>query len=144
MVDIGSKSCTQRTATAQGQVRVGDEIARLISENTIKKGDVICTAQIAGVMAAKLTAQLIPLCHQINLTNCKISIENHVERGLLTVTADCSCNDRTGVEMEAMVACSVACLTVYDMCKALSKEITIENVRLLAKKGGKSKDFRKV
>lgn len=142
MVDVSEKKVTKRTAKARAVVRVGKEILSLIKNNELvtKKGPVFQTAIIAGVMGAKKTAALIPFCHPIGLEDCqvKIKIENQtiVIETLATITA------KTGVEMEALTAASVAALTVYDMCKALSHDIVIEQIQLMEKTGGK-KDFKR-
>jgi cyclic pyranopterin phosphate synthase len=140
MVNVSGKASTVRTARAQATVNVGKEILALLSGNEImsKKGPVFQTAIIAGVMGAKRTSDLIPLCHPIGLDDCQVSIE--VKAGKVVIEASATTVGRTGVEMEAMTAASVAALTIYDMCKAMSHGIVIEGVRLLEKRGGKS-DF---
>ncbi|NQT14960.1 MAG: cyclic pyranopterin monophosphate synthase MoaC [Planctomycetes bacterium] len=137
MVDVGDKQATERTARAEAVVQLGVEITgRLKQTGSIEKGGVLETARIAGIMAAKQTSNLIPLCHQIPLS----VVEIHATLGADTVRLESfvRCHHTTGVEMEAMTAVSVAALTVYDMCKAASKGITIECIRLLEKTGGKS------
>lgn len=140
MVNVSAKSSTLRTARAQATVNVGKEILSLLSgkEITLKKGPVFQTAIIAGVMGAKRTADLVPLCHPIGLDDCQVNIE--VKGGKVVIETSATTVGKTGVEMEALTAASVAALTVYDMCKAVSHGIVIENVRLLEKRGGKS-DF---
>lgn len=141
MVDISEKKSTQRTARAQAIVNVGKEIVSLLSDNDIvlKKGPVFQTAIIAGVMGAKRTSDLIPLCHPLALDNCQVNIT--VKNSKVVIETSASTTGKTGVEMEALTAASVAALTVYDMCKAISHAIVIESVRLIEKKGGKS-DFK--
>lgn len=141
MVNVGDKTVTKRTATASGEVVLNPEIIALIRKNSIKKGDVITVARIAGIMAAKNTDALIPLCHNIALSSVKIDIEivnDHALRILATAVAV----DKTGVEMEALTAVSVAALTVYDMCKALSHDVVIKSIQLEEKTGGRS-DFKR-
>jgi cyclic pyranopterin phosphate synthase len=142
MVNVSEKSVTLRTASAQAVVNVGKEIMDLITNNELhtKKGPVFQTAIIAGVMGAKKTSDLIPLCHPIGLDDCKISI-NATENSII-ISATATVQGKTGVEMEALTAVSVAALTIYDMCKALSHDIVIEEIKLLEKTGGK-KDFKR-
>ena len=141
MVDVGDKADTQRIATAEGHVRMAAETLALIRQGDAKKGDVIGTARLAGIMAAKQTANLIPLCHPLMLT--KVSVEITADDALpgLRVTATAKLTGKTGVEMEALTAVSVACLTIYDMAKAADKAMEIGGIRLLHKSGGKSGDF---
>ena len=131
MVDIGDKKDQKRTAVARGLITMDKETIELIKENDIKKGDVRTVAQIAGIQAAKKTADLIPLCHPLSLNNIEV-ITNIVKEGI-EVTAIVSCNAKTGVEMEALVAVNIALLTIYDMCKAVDKKMKIENVYLVEK-----------
>jgi len=140
MVDISDKSVTKRTAEAESRLTVSDALRPLISGNDLqsKKGPVFQTAIIAGVMAAKKTPELIPLCHGLNLEDCQITI-NIVKKEII-IHSICTCSGKTGVEMEALTACSVAALTVYDMCKAVDKAIEITSTKLVKKTGGKS-DF---
>lgn len=140
MVDVSSKSTTFRTAEAVGVVELGREICDLIRDNLIKKGDVISVAQLAGIMAAKRTSELIPLCHQLQLSKVDVTIKIDSERHEAIVNCVAKCNGQTGVEMESLVGVSIACLTIYDMCKAVNKGIVVKNIRLLYKTGGKS-DF---
>ena len=148
MVDVGEKTITSREAIASGVVVLNREIIQKIRDSSVKKGDVITVARIAGIMAAKKTDQIIPLCHNIALSSVKIDItEAEDEDGgtvvdALRIVAVARAVDRTGVEMEALTAVSVAALTVYDMCKALSKDIVIKDIRLEKKSGGKS-DFER-
>lgn len=141
MVNVSSKPSTLRTARAQATVNVGKEILALLSgkEIMLKKGPVFQTAIIAGVMGAKRTSDLIPLCHPIGLDDCQVNIE--VKGGKVVIETSATTVGKTGVEMEALTAASVAALTVYDMCKAVSHGIVIEGVKLLEKRGGKS-DFK--
>lgn len=131
MVDVGEKAVIRRTAVASGFVGMSPETIALLREKALPKGDVLNTARIAGVMAAKKTPELIPLCHGIDLTSVDVEFEVGEERVGITATARAS--DRTGVEMEALTAVSVAALTVYDMCKAVDKGMTIEGIRLVEK-----------
>jgi cyclic pyranopterin phosphate synthase len=139
MVDVSEKSATQRTAVAECYVHLGDSILRSFSEAgwTSKKGPIIDTAVIAGTMAAKKTHELIPFCHPLNLKSVKIDI-SPADSARLRIEARVKVIDQTGVEMEALTAASGAALTLYDMCKSASKEITIEGLRLIEKTGGKS------
>ena len=136
MVDVSAKAVTAREAIAEGFVRMSAETLALALSGDAKKGDVRATAEIAGIMAAKKTSDLIPLCHPLALSKVEVRVEP-AENGL-SVTARVRTTGQTGVEMEALTAVSVACLTVYDMLKAAVKAMTIENVRLLTKTGGKS------
>ena len=142
MVDVSEKAVTKRTAKAQAVVYVGAEIAKMIREDELmtKKGPVFQTAVLAGVMAAKKTSDLIPLCHPLGLEDCQVKIEHRGDEIVINTIATVSA--KTGVEMEALTAASVAALTVYDMCKAMSHDLVIKDVRLLEKTGGK-KDFRR-
>jgi cyclic pyranopterin phosphate synthase len=142
MVDVSEKAVTAREAVAEGLVRMSPETLALATSGTAKKGDVRAAAEIAGVMAAKKTAELIPLCHPLALTSVKVTVEPAADG--LAVTARVKTTGQTGVEMEALTAVSVACLTVYDMLKAADKGMTIEAVRLVEKTGGASGDFRRV
>jgi len=141
MVDVGEKQITHRVATAQARVRMRAETAAMVRDHSGPKGDVLATARLAGIMASKRTPELIPLCHGIALTKAAVSFDIDVEEGLVTVLARTEARDRTGVEMEAMVAASVAALTVYDMLKAVERDMVIEEVVLLEKAGGKSGPF---
>jgi cyclic pyranopterin phosphate synthase len=143
MVDVGAKSESARTARAQGSIKMSAEALAAIQGNAVPKGDVIAAARIAGIMAAKRTAELIPLCHPLQLTDAGIDIDvDHALPGLL-VTAWASTRGRTGVEMEALTAVTVALLTVYDMAKAIDREMEISGVRLIEKRGGKSGDWKR-
>lgn len=138
MVDVSEKRETRRTATATATVRLDETATRLIKEDACKKGDVLAVARLAGVCAAKRTWQLIPLCHQIRLSAITVDARLDVNRRRVYVTATAVSTDRTGVEMECLTACAVSALTVYDMCKAVSRHTVIENVKLLTKTGGKT------
>jgi len=131
MVDVGEKAVVRRTAVAGGFVRMSPETIELLQKAALPKGDALNTARIAGVMAAKKTPELIPLCHGLNLTS--VGVEFEVGRDRVSITATVRASDRTGVEMEALTAVSVAALTVYDMCKAVDKGMVIGEVRLLEK-----------
>jgi cyclic pyranopterin phosphate synthase len=141
MVDIEAKRETPRRAVAKGRVRMAAETLARIEDGSVGKGDVLAVARLAGIGAAKGTAQLIPLCHPVRLTAVDVTFE--VDRGLpgVTVRAEVHAIDRTGPEMEAMTAASVAALTIYDMCKAMDRGMSIETVQLQAKSGGKSGDW---
>jgi len=141
MVDVGDKLPTSRSATAACEVHVGTEVAQLISQNGIKKGDVLSVARLAGIMGSKRTSDLIPLCHPLQITYANVQCELDLQRAIVEVHSEVRCQGQTGVEMEALTACSIAALTVYDMCKAASKGITVERVRLTSKSGGKSGTF---
>ena len=140
MVDVGGKAATHRLAIASGRIRMSAQALAAIRNGDVPKGDVFATARIAGIMAAKRTAELIPLCHPLGLD--AVSIEFAFEDGAVRATATASLTAKTGVEMEAMTATSIALLTIYDMAKAIDKAMVIEDVRLLAKRGGKSGDWQ--
>ena len=141
MVDVSEKAVTLRTATAEAKVRVNKETFELIKEGRIAKGDVLGVAQVAGVMAAKKTPELIPMCHPIQITGVDTGFELDEEEYTITVKAAVKCKGETGVEMEALTAASAAALTIYDMCKAVQKDIEITGIRLLSKTGGKSGNY---
>ena len=143
MVDVGAKAETARTARAEGTISMNREALEAIERNALAKGDAISAARIAGVMAAKRTPDLIPLCHPIRLTDAGVDIEIDRELPGLRVSAWASTHGRTGVEMEALTAVSVALLTIYDMAKALDRRMEISEVRLTEKLGGKSGDWRR-
>ena len=136
MVDVGGKEVTQREAVATGRIAMSTEAARAIRDGAVAKGDVLAVARVAGIMAAKRTSELVPLCHPLPLTRAAIDLQ--VEGDGVTALATVATAGRTGVEMEALTAVTVALLTVYDMAKAIDKSMTIAGVRLLAKPGGKS------
>jgi cyclic pyranopterin monophosphate synthase len=141
MVDVSDKEITQRSATAKAVVQMQPETLTLILGGRAKKGDVLATARIAGIMAAKKTHELIPLCHPLMIS--KVTVEFAPDRATssIEVAATVKVEGKTGVEMEALTACSVACLTLYDMCKAVDRGMTISNLRLVEKSGGKSGHF---
>lgn len=141
MVDVSNKAVTQRVAKAKGTVTMAPETLRMVIEGTAKKGDVLAVARLAGIMAAKQTAQLIPLCHPLPLSAVDVHLAADPARNAVDITATCRVEARTGVEMEAMTAVAVAALTVYDMCKAVDRSMVISDVRLLHKSGGKSGTF---
>ena len=141
MVDVSAKDETERTATAKGSVIMQPTTMALIQGGDVKKGDVLSIAQLAGIMGAKRTPDLIPLCHPLNLTSVKVELKCDAMRNAVDITATCRVSGQTGVEMEAMTAVSVAALTVYDMCKAVDKGMRIGNIRLTHKAGGKSGTF---
>lgn len=140
MVDVGAKDATQREAVATGRITMSAEAATAIAQGTAKKGDVLAVARVAGIMAAKRTSDLIPLCHPLPLT--KVTIDLAPDATGVTVTATCACTGPTGVEMEALTATSVALLTIYDMAKAIDKAMLVGDIRLVSKTGGKSGDYR--
>jgi len=142
MVDVGDKTETVRSATAEGHVRMLPETLALILDGNAKKGDVIGTARLAGIMAAKKTSDLIPLCHPLMLTKVSVEITEDAALPGLRVTATAKLTGKTGVEMEALTAVSVACLTIYDMAKAADKGMQIGGIQLLEKTGGKSGTYR--
>ncbi len=141
MVDIGNKQATARTAVARGRVRMGEPAFRLLEAAANAKGDVLNTARIAGIQAAKRCAELIPLCHSLPLSSVSIDFSLQPDDCLVDINATCRTVYQTGVEMEAMTACSVAALTIYDMCKAADKGIVVEQIQLQSKTGGKSGDW---
>lgn len=138
MVDVGRKVETHRYSIASGTVNLGEKAFGLVKDSKLKKGDVLSVAKLAGIMAAKQTPNLIPLCHSISLTNIKVDVILEEETFAVRIVARVDCTGRTGVEMEALTAVSVAALTVYDMCKSVSKNIIITDIRLEEKDGGKS------
>ena len=141
MVDVTEKAATHRTAVAEATLRCAPETIAAIRSGGVKKGDVLAVAQVAGIMAAKRTGEWIPMCHPVALTGVDIRFSLGEDR--LEILATARCKGETGVEMEALTAVSAAALTVYDMCKALQKDMEITDVRLLEKTGGKSGDFRR-
>jgi len=142
MVDISGKPSTMREAVAEGIVYMKEDTLKLISDGRIPKGDVLATARLAGIMAAKKTSELIPLCHQINLSS--ITVDFNLTKEGVKIRTTARCQGQTGVEMEALVAVSVAALTIYDMCKAVDKGIIISDIMLMEKKGGKSGEWKRV
>ena len=141
MVDVTEKSVTTRTATAQGFIQMEERTLERIRDGKVAKGDVLAVAQVAGIMAAKKTHELIPMCHPIAITSVDLSFAFFRRPCGVRVTATTRCKGETGVEMEALTAASVAALTVYDMCKAMQRDMSIHSVRLLAKDGGKSGNY---
>jgi len=142
MVDVSGKEITERIAIASCDVQVDSATMALIVGGSIKKGDVLSVARLAGILGAKKTPELIPLCHPLALTSAELEIRCDEKLSIIEITAKCKINARTGVEMEALTAVSIAALTIYDMCKAVDKGITINNIRLLEKTGGKSGQWR--
>jgi len=142
MVDVSEKPVTERVAVAEGMVRMAPDTLALVLSGNARKGDVIGTARIAGIMAAKRTSDLIPLCHPIGLSKVTVDIEPDPSLPGLRIRATTKVADRTGVEMEALTAVSVACLTVYDMAKAVDRGMEITGIRLLEKQGGRSGNWR--
>lgn len=143
MVDVGEKASTSREATAIGHVKMLPETLKTVMEGNAKKGDVLATARIAGIMAAKKTSDLIPLCHPIGLTKVTVDIEPDESLPGLRVSAMAGVSGQTGVEMEALTACSVTCLTIYDMVKAVDRGMEISGIVLAEKKGGKSGHWKR-
>ncbi len=143
MVDVGEKEYTHRVATASGRVRMAKETLDLIAAGGHKKGDVTAIARIAGIQAAKNCSQLIPLCHPLMLTSVDVTLRLDNTENSVLIEATCKVNGQTGVEMEALTAVSVAALTIYDMCKAVDKNMVIEGVCLLEKRGGKSGHYQR-
>ena len=142
MVDVGHKDVSRRTAVAGARVLVNADTLALIRSGGVKKGDVLTVAQVAGIMGAKQTPSLIPMCHPLRLTNAKVSFEVNEEKNEITAVCTAVTDGKTGVEMEALTGVSAALLTVYDMCKAIDKRMKIGDIHLVTKSGGKSGDFR--
>lgn len=143
MVNIGKKQITKRSAQAQATINLTPEIVRLITENKMKKGNVLTLSEIAGIMGAKRTSDLIPLCHNISLSQVIVRASLIDSKNQIVIDAIVQCEGKTGVEMEALVAVTTSALTVYDMCKKLSKELIISNIHLIEKSGGAGGDYRK-
>ena len=141
MVDVSGKEVTHRTAIACGKILVSQEILASIKDNTNKQGDVLAVARVAGIMAAKRTSELIPLCHLLMLTKCTIDFTINEEENYIEASCTVKTDGKTGVEMEALTGVQIALLTIYDMCKAIDKKMVITDVHLLAKSGGKSGEF---
>lgn len=141
MVDVTGKEATERVATAKGRVLMKEETLKLILANEVKKGDVLGVARVAGIMAAKKTSGLIPLCHPLNITNAEVSFTPVENPPAIDITATAKITSKTGVEMEALTAVSVAALTIYDMCKAADKGMVLTDIRLVEKTGGKSGSY---
>ena len=142
MVDVGTKSVTERKAVARGKIRVQPETLQLIIDSDVKKGDVLGVARLGAILAAKRTSELIPLCHPLRLTSITVDFTPDSDKSEIIIQATVNAKDRTGVEMEALVAVSTAALTIYDMCKSYDRGMIIDDVRLLEKTGGKSGDYR--
>jgi cyclic pyranopterin phosphate synthase len=143
MVDVGAKTETEREAIAAGRVQMLPETLRLLREGNLPKGDVLGTARVAGIMAAKRTWELIPLCHQLQLTKVSVEFGFNEADAAVEITAGVRCRGQTGVEMEALTAVSVAALTIYDMAKAVERGMVIGDIRLLEKRGGKTGEWRR-
>ncbi len=141
MVDVSEKTATHREAVAQANVKMKPETLKLILEGKVAKGEVFQVARIAGIMAAKRTSELIPLCHPLSITKVDVDFSADREKSIINITARVKTIGQTGVEMEALTAVTVSALTIYDMCKAVDREITITDVMLLEKRGGKSGEF---
>jgi cyclic pyranopterin monophosphate synthase len=142
MVDVSAKPATERVAVAEGHVRMQPQTLKLVQSGNAKKGDVLGAARLAGIMAAKRTHELIPLCHPLALTKVKLDVEPDAKLPGIAVRAEVRVLGQTGVEMEALTAVSVACLTIYDMVKAVERGMRIEGIRLVEKRGGESGHFR--
>ncbi|WP_028830059.1 cyclic pyranopterin monophosphate synthase MoaC [Proteocatella sphenisci] len=143
MVEVGDKQITKRTALAHAQISMKKETFTKIQEGYMKKGDVLCVAQIAGITGAKKTWDIIPMCHPLMLTGIDIEFEYDADKPVIHIYATVSNEGKTGVEMEALTACSVAALTIYDMCKAVDKDMTISDIFLMEKIGGKSGHYKR-
>ena len=143
MVDISDKLVSKRRAVAEGTISFKPKAFAILIKQGSTKGDVFETARIAGIMAAKSTPSIIPLCHPLTLEKVRINFEKNASKKTVTVTAEVLCSGKTGVEMEALAAVSAACLTIYDMSKWMGQDMTISNVRLIHKSGGKSGDFNR-
>lgn len=141
MVDIGDKAVTSRVATAAAEVHMMPDTFRLIADGSHKKGDVLAVARVAGIQAAKKCSDLIPLCHPLMLTKVTVDFEMDAGNNRVLIAATCAVDGKTGVEMEALTAASVAALTIYDMCKAVDRGMVVSNIRVLQKKGGKSGEY---
>lgn len=141
MVDVGGKDETKRVAIARGTIYMSKETLIKVKEGHMKKGDVLAVAQVAGIMGAKKTSELIPMCHNIFIDGVDLSFKFDEEKSAIHIEAEAKTTGKTGVEMEALTAVSIAALTIYDMCKSIDKEILIDNIRLIKKTGGKSGEF---
>merc|ERR1712203_1212571 len=141
MVDVGKKDFTRRTAKATCSVLVGSEVAEALAAGTVAKGDVLTVSEVAGIMAAKRTPDILPLCHPLPLTRARVECRLNVDQRLVEVISEVSCEGQTGVEMESLTAASAAALCIYDMCKPITKGIVITNLKLLSKSGGESGDY---
>lgn len=143
MVDISEKPLTQREAVAKGSVYMKPETLRLIKDKKVPKGDVLCVSRVAGIMAAKKTSELIPMCHPLNITSVNINFNLDGKKNKLDIEACIKILGQTGVEMEALTAVSAAALTIYDMCKAVDKEMVISDIMLIEKQGGRSGTYKR-
>lgn len=141
MVDVSGKDVTKRTAVATGKIRVNPEVMEAVMGRRIRKGDVFTVAQVAGIMGAKRTSDLIPMCHPLSLTNTSVTFDIDESAGEIVVFCTAVTEGKTGVEMDALTGASVALLTIYDMCKAIDKRMCITDIHLVSKAGGKSGDF---
>lgn len=141
MVEVSEKDDTKRLAIASGRIYASEEVINRVEYGTVKKGNVLAVARVAGIMASKRTSELIPMCHTLMLTGSDIDFRINKEESYIEVEVSVRTIGKTGVEMEALTACSVSLLTIYDMCKAIDKEMEISNIRLIHKSGGKSGDF---
>ena len=144
MVDVSEKPQTERMAIAKGEVLIAAKTMKMIIAEELQKGDVLSVAQLAGIMGAKRTPDLIPLCHPLNLSSVEVELSCDRLRNAVNINATCKLTGQTGVEMEALTAVSVAGLTIYDMCKAIDRDMILTNVRLMHKSGGKSGEFNAV
>lgn len=143
IVDISGKQKTKRIAKATGIVNLAKDTLELIKNDELKKGDVLATARIAGIMASKQTPNLIPLCHNINVEFVKVEFDLDYKNNQIIVTSECHTTEKTGIEMEALLSCSITCLTIYDMIKSVDKEASITDIKLVFKSGGKSGIFKR-
>jgi cyclic pyranopterin monophosphate synthase len=143
MVDVGDKAVTHRVAVAEGRIRMQPQTLQLIISGGHKKGDVLAVARVAGIMAAKKTAEMIPLCHPLSLTHVGLDLQPLAEENCVHCRATVETRERTGVEMEALMAVQIALLTVYDMCKSVDRGMTLSEIRLLEKSGGKSGTWKR-
>ena len=143
MVDISEKNVTERLASAISSISINKETLNMIKNGNAKKGDVLGIARIAGIMAAKKTSELIPLCHPVSLSSVSINFEFDDSMNSINIICNCKLNGKTGLEMEALTAASIAALTIYDMCKAVDREMTITKTQLTYKSGGKSGTFKR-
>lgn len=141
MVDVGEKRETNRTAIARGTIKMNEETLIKVKEGQMKKGDVLAVAQVAGIMGAKRTSDVIPMCHNIFINGIDLRFEIDEENSVINIEAEAKTTGKTGIEMEALTAVSIAALTIYDMCKAVDKGMIIDNIRLIKKTGGKSGEF---
>lgn len=143
MVDVSQKNLNIREAIAKGRIVMGRDTLSMIINGKMPKGDVISTARIAGIMAAKKTHELIPMCHNIPIDSVKVELTENIEESSIDIVAIAKCNWKTGIEMEVLTAVSIAALTIYDMCKAVDKSMIIEDICLVKKTGGKSGDYNR-